>query len=201
VYSRYFSCSARANSQPAHGGTGFGGSDEYQRLAGSNRALIDENGNYTAPGGVAMSTQSSGGLTKRNNTDIGSLDIFEESGAVVTAYSETGFVINEEYTEGSILCFPERFWSWNVSSLEEITIETLSPIWLRNPVPKILVLGTGATLVRPSPELQKFLLVRGISTEVSSTANAISTFNFLVQEDRSVVGAFLPAGQRSESSQ
>lgn len=34
---------------------------------------------------------------------------------------------------------------------------------------EILVLGTGATLVRPSPELQKFLLVRGISTEVSST--------------------------------
>lgn len=37
---------------------------------------------------------------------------------------------------------------------------------------EILVLGTGPTLVRPSAELLKFLLVRGIATEVCATVRA-----------------------------
>ena len=83
-----------------------------------------------------MPTQSSGGLTKRSNEDISALDVFEGEGTVVTAYSESGFVINEEYTEGSILTFPKKFWSWKASSMDDITIANLAPIWLHNPVPR-----------------------------------------------------------------
>lgn len=36
-------------------------------------------------------------------------------------------------------------------------------------IEEILVLGTGPTLVRPSPDLTKFLLVRGIATEACAT--------------------------------
>lgn len=166
---------------------------EFHRLNDTSQGKIDEFGNFQTAEGVAMPTQSSGGLTKRNNADISELDIFSGEGAVISAYSESGFVINEEYTEGSVLMFPKRFWSWKPKTLDEITLEMLAPIWLHNPVPRtlspsfscrsmdvylplcsyfpkeILVLGTGPTLVRPPPELLKFLLVRGIATEVCAT--------------------------------
>jgi uncharacterized protein len=35
----------------------------------------------------------------------------------------------------------------------------------------------------------------GIAVEVCDTANAVSTFNVLLQEGRRVAGAFLTAGQ------
>ena len=89
-----------------------------------------------------MPTQSSGGLTKRDNDDISKLDIFEGEGAAITAYSATGFVVHEEYTEGAILAFPKKFWSWNAASVDDITIEKLAPIWLHNPAPRTLSFGS-----------------------------------------------------------
>jgi hypothetical protein len=105
-------------------------------LKGSGEGSIDEQGNYRGVGGLAMPTQSSGGLTKRSTDDLSSLDIFEGEGAAITAYSPTGFVINEEYTEGPILAFPKKFWAWNVKTMDDITIESLAPIWLHNPAPR-----------------------------------------------------------------
>lgn len=110
--------------------------EEFRRLSSKEEGTVDETGNYTTPQGVAMPTQSSGGLTKRNNSDISELDIFGGEGAVITAYSESGFVVNEEYTEGSVLMYPERFWSWTPSEIDEVTIESLAPIWLHNPTPR-----------------------------------------------------------------
>ena len=112
------------------------GKHEFNRRSNTDGSTIDEHGNYTGSGGVAMPTQSSGGLTKRNNEDISSLDLFEGEGAVVTAYSESGFVINEEYIEGSIISFPKKFWTWTATSMSDITIENLAPIWLHNPTPR-----------------------------------------------------------------
>lgn len=133
---RKFRSSSWIRSQKKPEEVGFQGKNEFTRRTNTDGSKIDEFGNYTAPGGIAMPTQSSGGLTKKNNEDISSLDIFEGEGAVVTAYSESGFVINEEYTEGSILAFPKKYWSWNATSMSDITIENLAPIWLHNPVPR-----------------------------------------------------------------
>lgn len=186
----------------------FMGTEEFRRLVNKDEGTIDESGNYKAPGGVSMPTQSSGGLTKRNNTDISELDIFGGEGAVITAYSESGFVINEEYLDGSLLSYHDKFWSWTPTNMDEITMENLAPIWLHNPTPRtylltpinplshstnagkcltllnipavLLVLGTGPTLIRPSEELLKFLLVRGIATEIGSTVRPL----VLLQTDK-----------------
>lgn len=39
---------------------------------------------------------------------------------------------------------------------------------------EILVLGTGSELVRPDPNVLKFLLVRGIHTEIGSTVRIVA---------------------------
>ena len=114
--------------------------EEYTRLAGNKGGEIDEFGNYTTENGVKMPTQSSGGLTQRKESNLGSLDVFGEEGAVVTAYSPLGFVINELYSEGPLLCFPDRYWSWRCSNMDDLSASKLAPIWLRNPVPRTFFL-------------------------------------------------------------
>ena len=136
--SRLFSTSSAVKDDKKDVKASFMDGGEFHRLNDPSQGKIDEFGNYKTAEGVAMPTQSSGGLTKRNNADISELDIFEGQGAVITAYSESGFVINEEYTEGSVLMFPKRFWAWKPKTLDEITLETLAPIWLHNPVPRTL---------------------------------------------------------------
>ena len=136
LYSRHIHTSKLALSQPNDQNDTFRGAGEFKRLVPRNADKIDESGNLSTSEGLSMPTQSSGGLTKRNNSDISELDIFEGEGAVITAYSESGFVLNEEYTEGAVLAFPQRFWSWSPQTLDEITIESLAPIWLHNPVPR-----------------------------------------------------------------
>lgn len=134
--SRHFHSTWQVQEQEKPEKPSFLGAGEFHRLNDKSQGRIDEFGNFQTAEGLAMPTQSSGGLTKRNNSDISELDIFEGEGAVITAYSESGFVINEEYTEGSILSFPKRFWSWKPKTIQEITMENLAPIWLHNPVPR-----------------------------------------------------------------
>lgn len=134
---RHFSQSTNLwNKKDAEKAPSFANMDEYRRLKDPNAGTIDDQGNYQAPGGLSMPTQSAGGLTKRNTEDFTSFDIFGNEGATITAYSESGFAIGDEYADGSVVIFPKRFWTWNVSSIADITIESLAPVWLHNPTPR-----------------------------------------------------------------
>ena len=60
--------------------------------------------------------------------------------------------------------------------------------------PQVVLLGTGAKLVRPPVAALAPLLTRGIGCEVMDNAAAARTFNLLAGEGRRVVAAFvLPA--------
>lgn len=59
----------------------------------------------------------------------------------------------------------------------------------------MLILGTGKVLRNPPANVINHFASQGITIEVSKTVDAISTFNFLLQEGRSVAGAFLALEQ------
>ncbi|KAI9225417.1 MAG: NADH dehydrogenase 1 alpha subcomplex assembly factor 3 [Piptocephalis tieghemiana] len=135
-------------------------------------------------------------------------NLFDEMGVrsplAIRSWTRTGFVTQGEGGEkrhtGALLIHgnvprewreapkvsPEGGWKgWDASDFELI-LQRLKP------KPDVLILGTGRTLVPPSPPLRKALLASGISTEVLSTRHACDTFNVLQEEGRVVSAALLP---------
>ncbi len=53
--------------------------------------------------------------------------------------------------------------------------------------PEVVLLGTGAALLRPPPRLERALNSEGVGLEVMDTASACRTFNILTFEGRRVV--------------
>lgn len=59
--------------------------------------------------------------------------------------------------------------------------------------PELVLVGTGARLVFPRPEIMTSLPLRGIGLEFMDTGAACRAYNFLLGEDRKVVAALLIA--------
>lgn len=68
-------------------------------------------------------------------------DLFggEKSSYSIRAYTDTGFVIDNDYIEGPICLFGDDFFSWNIKSPKDINIESLTPLWIHNPTPRIYI--------------------------------------------------------------
>ena len=56
----------------------------------------------------------------------------------------------------------------------------------------LVVLGTGSKVRRASPEIYAYLKKFKINLEVQDTPNACATFNFLLDEGRTVGAALIP---------
>jgi NADH dehydrogenase [ubiquinone] 1 alpha subcomplex assembly factor 3 len=76
----------------------------------------------------------------------------------------------------------------------DITPETLAAIEIMDPIPDLLVVGTGSTITPLRADTMKYLREIGVKVDASDTPNATSTFNVLVEEGRCVAAALLPAG-------
>jgi NADH dehydrogenase [ubiquinone] 1 alpha subcomplex assembly factor 3 len=100
--------------------------------------------------------------------------------------------MGETNARGSILAFPHSYVMWKPKSLKEVTIDSLQLVELTNPKIEILLIGQGAEFFKPlDPALQKHFKAKGIAVEAMDTVSAVSTFNILNAEDRSVCAALL----------
>lgn len=59
------------------------------------------------------------------------------------------------------------------------------------PSAEVLILGTGASMVVPSPEVLGYFQSQGVAVEFMRTVDACATFNFLMEEQRPVAAALL----------
>lgn len=79
--------------------------------------------------------------------------------------------------------------AWPVAQFSELRaehFEALLPL-----KPEVVILGTGARLRFPHPSLLRALYERRIGVESMDTAAAVRTYNVLVNEGRTVLGAFI----------
>lgn len=106
----------------------------------------------------------------------------------VNAYDATGFEVNGRRVDGSLLVgagglvaawAPQRWADVDASSLAAAVLAR----------PELVVLGTGAAH-RPPPSG-----LVDAAVEALPTPQAAALFNVLSQEGRSVMGAFIPAGE------
>jgi uncharacterized protein len=109
-----------------------------------------------------------------------------------TGYGPGYVAVNGQRHERSLIVLPERLVvDWTATSFEALAPEDLAAV--AGLAPEIVLLGTGATLRFPSPELTRALVEAGIGLEVMDIQAACRTYNILVAESRRVAAALLLA--------
>ncbi|KAF8073178.1 ndufaf3 [Scenedesmus sp. PABB004] len=141
------------------------------------------------PGAAAWQQQQ-----RRAASTLSSVIAPETGKTKLQGYLPHAFLINGVQAEGAVLCLPESWLLWDVAAFADVTPAALAVLDLVDPPPEVLVLGCGAAMRRLPAHLAAHLAARGIAAEVLDTRNALSYFNFLNDEGRSVVAALLPAG-------
>jgi len=78
---------------------------------------------------------------------------------------------------------------WPPRSIEELTVEHLSPLF--ELAPEVVILATGSRQQFPRAALRAEFTMRRIGLEVMEIGAACRTYNVLVGEDRKVLAAIL----------
>lgn len=109
-----------------------------------------------------------------------------------TAYGPGYVAVNGLRHHRSIVVLPDRIIEdWPASSVEALTAEHLAALVAH--APEIVLLGTGAQLRFPRPEIVRPLLESRIGLEVMDVQAACRTYNILAAESRRVAAALLLA--------
>lgn len=91
------------------------------------------------------------------------------------------------------MAFPQGCFFWNVEKPEDVTLESLAPIFLHQPPIEMLFLGCDSGNI-PSLEMNRIRLAaqeRNIVLEKKRIPDCIGHFNILNAEDRQVVAALV----------
>ena len=108
----------------------------------------------------------------------------------ITGYGEGYVMVNRQRFERSLVVLPDRI----IADWPATTFEALAPAHLAALAGldrEIILLGTGAQLRFPRPEIMQSLIKRGIGVEVMDVQAACRTYNILLAEERRVAAALL----------
>lgn len=112
-------------------------------------------------------------------------------GPLISGFSGGGFRVDENVYNGLIIT-PQRADGWAPPPVAELSEADLAPAFALDLQPEFLLLGTGATLVRPPLSLVKALEKRGIGIEAMDSRAAARAWGVLRAELRWVAGALYP---------
>lgn len=112
---------------------------------------------------------------------------------VITGFVGRGFRVGERVFEGGVMLDPGGVMPWDgPAEVSALDLAMLEPVLRYQPTAEFLLLGTGASLMRPSPSLVRAIEARGLGLEAMDSRAAARAWGVLRQEDRQVVGAILP---------
>ena len=114
-----------------------------------------------------------------------------EGQKLVTSYGDGLFRFGEDTVVGSVLLFPDSVYTWNVKSVDDITLNSFERIIEAAETTDILLLGMGKRLTQVPMEWRQALREHGIIIEPMDTGAACRTYNVLVAEARRVAAALI----------
>jgi uncharacterized protein len=124
-------------------------------------------------------------------SDLGSDRHYPEQ-VGIDAYGNGGFRFGGGISHrGSLLCLPQGMFAWNVSSVAEITAETLAPVFAVADDIDVLLIGLGTDIAAISRDLREALRERRVIVEAVNTGSAVRTYNVLLAEERAVAAALI----------
>ncbi|WP_363130517.1 Mth938-like domain-containing protein [Sphingomonas sp.] len=119
------------------------------------------------------------------------MDRDRADGPVVSGMSPAGFRVDDNIYR-ALAITPLRADAWTPPPLDALDEAALAPLLSLDPPPEFVLLGTGATLVRPPLSLARALEARRIGVEAMDSRAAARAWGMLRSEGRWVVGAFYP---------
>ena len=111
------------------------------------------------------------------------------AGPIIKGFAAGGFRLDEGVFL-ALLLTPERADGWTPPPLGALTIDALEPVL--TPTPEFVLVGTGATLVRPPLALTRALEERGIGLEAMDSRAAARAWSVLRGEGRAIAAALYP---------
>ena len=109
----------------------------------------------------------------------------------IDAYGNGGFRFAEMSHRGPLLCLPTGMHAWGISTPDQITVETLAPIFAVADQIDVLLIGLGPDVAGFPRVLRDALREHGIIVEAIGTGGAVRTYNVLLAEQRAVAAALL----------
>ncbi len=103
---------------------------------------------------------------------------------VIGSYGPGRFRIANVVYENSVLVFPERTVKWPVSTMSDVTMQSLALVVDAEPAVEVLLLGCGARMQLLQKELRNELRAAGIGVDSMDTGAACRTYNALLAEGR-----------------
>lgn len=110
---------------------------------------------------------------------------------IIQSYAGGGFRISGQLYQGSVIVWPEQTDLWACPSFADVSVSDFSPLYSHDPVPDVVLLGTGGTQQFLPPALRQALREKGLVIEVMDTGAACRTYNVLMAEGRRVAAALL----------
>jgi uncharacterized protein len=105
------------------------------------------------------------------------------SGPAITGFSGSLILVDGVARAGAVILTPEAVFEWDGGDLGAA---------ITNPPPEFILLGTGATLVRPAPGLIARYEAQGIGIEAMDTRAAARVWTLLRSEGRWISAALQP---------
>ena len=113
-------------------------------------------------------------------------------GPVVEGFSGKGFRVDGVVYDDGLWLTPDAATAWAAPAIEDLAIEHVASLLDRQPQPEFLLLGTGASMRRPSPAFVAAVEAKGLGVEAMDSRAAARAWVILRGEGRDIVAAFLP---------
>lgn len=118
------------------------------------------------------------------------LDTGEEGNFRIRSYAAGAIIINEETLTRSVVVTPKQLIrEWPPQSFDHLAPEHFDSILTLNP--EIVLIGTGAHLRFPAPDVILPITTKNIGIEIMDTGAACRSYNVLMAEGRRVAAALL----------
>lgn len=112
-------------------------------------------------------------------------------GPLISGFSGRGFRVDDNVYLGLAIT-PTRADSWSPPPIESLDEATLASILALDPPPEFILIGTGATMLRPPLSLVTALEARGIGVEAMDSRAAARAWGVLRGEGRWIAAVLYP---------
>lgn len=110
---------------------------------------------------------------------------------VIVSYGPDRFKVNTTRYRGSIVVLPDMVHEWNITSIADLTVESLEMVFNAEPSVEILLLGCGSSMELVPSHFKQALRDRGVGIDQMDTGAACRTYNILLSEGRRVAAALI----------
>lgn len=113
---------------------------------------------------------------------------------VITGYGKGRFQINEVVWGQPVFVLPGKVLAWQIDAADPaFAPDSLAGLAeAADPLPEMVLLGTGATMDFIKPSLRADWSAQGLKVDVMDTGAACRTWNVLLSEGRRVAAALIP---------